>query len=156
MLSKDKLNPVCGLGTSPFNKFLFNFQCVASFWSSIKPAEKRGRTMQKRCGKPVKQITSQNRTYQYLCSKIVILLWCDDSLQSFKAIAFMVHRVLILNILRHLFKNKEICTLDRLCVLMIKTVIIHILVTFILLTQGREFCLLIFVAVFLILFNVQF
>ena len=61
----------------------------------------------------------QKRTYQYLCSKIVILLWCD-SLQSFKAIAFMVHRVLILNILRHLFKNKEICTLDRLCVLMIK------------------------------------
>ena len=55
---------------------------------------------------------------------IVILLWCD-SLQSFKAIAFMVHRVLILNILRHLFKNKEICTLDRLCVLMIKTVVNH-------------------------------
>ena len=105
----------------------------------------------------------QKRTYQFFCSKIVILLWCD-SLQSFKAIAFMVHRVLILNILRHLFKNKEICTLDRLCGLIIKTVntyfwmrfYVQLLVTFILLTQGREFCMLIFVAVFLILFNVQF
>ena len=30
----------------------------------------------------------------------------------------MVHWVLILNILRHLFKNKETCTPDQLCVLM--------------------------------------
>ena len=30
----------------------------------------------------------------------------------------MVHRVLILNILCHLFKNKETCTPDKLCVLM--------------------------------------
>ena len=80
----------------------------------MKPADKTGTT------KPVKQMI-----ILLVILLIVILFWCD-SLQSFKAIAFMVHRVLILNILRHLFKNKEICTLDRLCVLIIKTVMIHI------------------------------
>ena len=71
--------------------------------------------------------TGKKELISFFSSKIVlyILLWCD-SLQSFKAIAFMVHRVLILNILRDLFKNKETCTPDRLCVQMIKTVMILI------------------------------